>query len=473
MASISPTSQTSGSEVTGNYRIPLAVLTSLFFMWGFITCMNDILIPSFKEMFDLNYFEAFLVQFAFFGAYFLGSLAYFLISITSGDPIQKFGYKNGILAGLVVSAVACLLFFPAAQTHLYGFFLGALFLLGIGFTLLQIAANPYVAILGPERSASSRLNLAQAFNSFGTTIAPLIGGYFVFEVFKDEITGKTSPEAFMVLYPVFAAVFLAVAAFIYFVPLPRFASEHIEPGAGALKYSHLIFGMIAIFAYVGGEVAVGSSLINFFELPNIMGLDKSRGDIFLAFYWGGAMIGRFMGAVALNEDQKGLKKWGMMAGIALAAFAVLYVAALTKSNFTLSLSEVWPFFIFIALNMVGFGIGKSMAGRTLAVFAAANLLLLVATVAFSGPVAFWSVIAIGLFNSIMWSNIFTLAIDGLGKYKSQGSSLLVMMVLGGALVPPLQGALADSSMGLHASFLLPMVCYAYLLFYGAQGYKQR
>ncbi|RMG74408.1 MAG: MFS transporter, partial [Bacteroidetes bacterium] len=223
--------------------------------------MNDILIPSFKSLYDLSYFQAFLVQFAFFGAYFLGSLVYFFISISAGDPIQKIGYKNGILAGLIVSAAACFLFYPAAQFHVYGFFLAALFLLGIGFTLLQIAANPYVAIIGPADTASSRLNLAQAFNSFGTTIAPLIGGYFIFEFFADAM-GKPTTEGFMTLYPIFATIFLLVAVLIYFTSLPRFESEEIEKGAGALRHPWLVLGMVAIFAYVGGEVTVGSALIN-------------------------------------------------------------------------------------------------------------------------------------------------------------------------------------------------------------------
>ncbi len=471
MATFTPSSSKLSSEETNkNYSGPLAILTSLFFMWGFITCMNDILIPTFKEMFQLSYFEAFLVQFAFFGAYFLGSLLYFFISITAGDPIQKFGYKNGIVAGLLISAVACMLFYPAAHYQVYGFFLGALFLLGIGFTLLQIAANPYVAILGPESTAPSRLNLAQAFNSFGTTIAPLIGGYFVFEFFADA-AGKPTPAALQALYPIFAAIFVAVAIFFALIKLPHFEAESIEPGAGALKYRHLLFGMGAIFAYVGAEVAIGSTLINFFQLDNIMGLENKEGDVFLSFYWGGAMIGRFLGAIALSSEKQSVKKWLLMAAVSLAAFGLIYLAAYTKSQGALEFSQVVPFMFFLVLNLVGFLIGRSMAGRTLAVFAGISIALLAVTVLTNGPVAFWSVIGIGLFNSIMWSNIFTLAIDRLGKYKSQGSSLLVMMILGGALIPPIQGLLADSPIGLHTSFVLPMICYAYILYFGLVGSK--
>ncbi|MDX2285929.1 MAG: sugar MFS transporter [Bacteroidia bacterium] len=447
----------------------LYTLVSLFFMWGFITCMNDILIPSFKQMFELNYTQAFLVQVAFFGAYFIGSLVFFLISATLGDPIQKIGYKNGILAGLLVSAAACLLFYPAAVYENYGFFLSALFLLGIGFTLLQIAANPYVAIIGPADTASSRLNLAQAFNSFGTTIAPLIGGYFVFDIFAD-LAGNPTHEAFKVLYPVFAAIFLLVAVFIYFTPLPRIESEPIERGLGALRFPHLVLGMFAIFMYVGSEVTVGSALINFFGLPEIMGMEKNRADMFLAFYWGGAMVGRFVGAIALGNPEQTPRKYLSMAGVALAAFALIFIAALIKSKFTLTFGEVAPYLLLMALNLAGFALGRSMPGRTLAVFAAANLLLLLVAIFTGGALAFWAVIGIGLFNSIMWSNIFTLSIDGLGKYTSQGSSLLVMMILGGALLPFAQGMIADQA-GLQPSFAVALIGYAYLLYYGARGAK--
>ncbi|GAB4412110.1 MAG: L-fucose:H+ symporter permease [Bacteroidia bacterium] len=465
--------QTAGSSTKTN-PTALAVLTTLFFMWGFITCMNDILIPAFKDNFALSYFQAFLVQFAFFGAYFIGSLIYFIISSTSSDPIQRIGYKNGILLGLGVSALACFLFYPAARFESYGFFLTALFVLGLGFTLLQITANPYVAIIGPSHTASSRLNLAQAFNSFGTTIAPLIGGYIVFEFFANEL-GKPTLEGVEAMYPVFALVFILVGVLIYFTALPRIESEAVERGFGALRFPWLVLGMVAIFTYVGGEVTVGSALINFFEEG--MGLEKSKGDIFLAFYWGGAMIGRFLGAISLSEMQQGVKKFLLMAGVALLAFGVIYFAALTKSGFTLGFGEIAPFLGIVALNLAGFVVGRSLPARTLGIFASVNILLLLITIATGGALAFWSVIGIGLFNSIMWSNIFTLSIDGLGKYTSQGSSLLVMMVLGGALIPPLQGALADwfvstgDPAAVQHSFPIALICYAYLMFYGFRGYS--
>jgi len=453
-----------------NYTLPLVVLTSLFFMWGFLTCMNDILIPALKEVFQLTFFQAFLVQFAFFGAYFIGSLIYFFISVRYGDPINKIGYKNGIIAGLLISAVSCALFYPAAEYKVYGYFLTALFTLGLGFTLLQIAANPYVAILGPEETASSRLNLSQAFNSFGTTIAPLIGGYLIFEYFAGE-GGALNADSVKVPYLVFAATFLLVALLIKVVHLPRVTNEdNIEPGAGALKYPHLVLGMFAIFFYVGGEVTIGSMLINFFEQDNIMSLPKSEGDVFLAFYWGGAMTGRFIGAISLSGMKNGGRKLGLMVLVALFSFGVIYGSSLVKTGFNLDFERVAPFLLLVAANLVAFMAGRALPGRTLGIFALINLFLLGVTITGVGALAFWAVIGIGLFNSIMWSNIFTLAIDGLGKYKSQGSSLLVMMILGGALIPPLQGKIADLT-GPQLSFLVPVVCYLYLAFYGFKGYK--
>jgi MFS transporter, FHS family, L-fucose permease len=452
-----------------NYTSALIVLTSLFFLWGFLTCMNDILVPYLKEVFTLGYLEATLVQFAFFGAYFVGSLIYFFISLTSGDPITKIGYKNGLIAGLIVSGISCALFYPAAEFKMYGFFLSALFFLGIGFTILQIAANPYVSILGSEETASSRLNLSQAFNSLGTTVAPLIGGYLVFQYFANE--GVLTADSVKVPYIIFSAIFFLVAVIIWKTDLPRFANdEAIEKSAGALKYPNLVLGIFAIFFYVGGEVAIGSFLINFFGLENIKGLPREQGDIFLAFYWGGAMIGRFLGAISLSKMEQGVKKFGLMAVVALGTFAMIFFFARTKSGGELTFGEVTPYLALIAINLVAFIAGKSLPGRTLGIFAAFNIGLLVLAIMMEGELAFWAIIGIGLFNSIMWSNIFTLSIEGLGKFKSQGSSLLVMAILGGALIPPIQGLFADNEgFGLQFSFFVPIICYTYLAFYGFIG----
>ncbi|MBK1876489.1 sugar MFS transporter [Pelagicoccus mobilis] len=444
------------------------VLALLFFMWGFITCLNDILIPYLKAVFELSYFQAMLVQFAFFGAYFVGSVVYFIVSSSIGDPIAKMGYKNGIILGLVISATGCALFVPAAAYHVYAFFLGALFCLGIGLTVLQIAANPYVAILGKPENASSRLNLAQGFNSFGYTIAPAIGGYLIFSFFGGE--GVIGSDALKVPYLGLSALFLLLAFCVKLYSLPNLTEgQHIEKGLAVLRYRHLVLGIIAIFMYVGGEVTVGSLLVNFFGLPEIAGLNEHEASAYLSLFWGGAMIGRFLGAISLSDMQDS-RKMKIMVGTAAATLLVIYLV--TYLNTGISFLEIWPFVLFIFLNLFAFKLGQSKAHRTLAVFSVSVMVLLALVVTTTGAVAFWCVIAIGLFNSIMWSNVFTLAIRGLGKHTSQASSLLVMAILGGALVPLAQGALADIA-GVQLSFALPIICYAYLCYYGVSGYKIR
>ena len=452
-----------------NYTYPLITLTTLFFMWGFITCMNDILIPYLKGVFELTHFQANLVQFAFFGAYFIGSLIYFILSLTLGDPINKIGYKNGILIGLFISAVACFLFYPAANTfHSFGVFLGALFLLGIGFTILQIAANPYVAILGSPETASSRLNLSQAFNSLGTTIAPVLGGFFIFEYFVTK--GDVGAQSVKIPYLIIGSVLILLMVFIWFSKLPVFKStEQIETKAGALKHPNLVFGMLAIFFYVGAEVAICSNLVSFLKLPQIVGFTDSEASNYLAYYWGGAMIGRFLGAISLSAMKK-TSKYLLMLFMAVLTFLLIFVITWYMKGLTFD--KVWYYLIFIIINYFMFMLGRSIASRTLAYFSVLAFLLLLTAIFTTGMVSMWCMLAIGLFNSIMWSNIFTLAIDGLGRFTSQASSLLVMMILGGALLPPIQGMCADT-FGVQAAFAVPLFSYIYLVFYGLKGYKPR
>lgn len=469
-----------------NYTSALIVITSLFFMWGFITCMNDILIPFLKKMFELTRFQSMTVQFSFFAAYFVGSLIYFIISARSGDPISRIGYKNGIILGLIISAFASLLFYPAAHYKIFGLFLAALFILALGFTLLQIAANPYVALLGPPETASSRLNLSQAFNSLGTTLAPVLGGYLVFHYFaklgaplynnlgNPIILNSGEPISALGVqlpYLIFASIFLLLAVVIKFTKLPRFtSSSNIEKGAGALKHTHLVLGMIAIFMYVGAEVTIGSAFINY--AGELLGYPEMEAKNFLAFYWGGAMIGRFMGAISLSNLQK-VKKYSYMLLTSVLTFFLIYGIIYLESGSSFEFKRVLPFLIFMLLNYIGFIFGKSLPGRTLAIFAFIVIGLLVTTLLTNGIVAMWTIVGIGLFNSIMWSNIFTLAIKDLKEDTAQGSSLLVMMILGGAIIPVIQGAVADSLNGYHFSFFVPIICYAYLMFYGWKGYLSK
>ena len=429
-------------------------------MWGFMTVLNDILIPYLRQAFDLTYTKAMLVQFAFFMSYFAGSLAYFFFSGLKGDPINSIGYKKGIIIGLIISGIGALLFYPAAQYHFYGFFLSALFVMGLGFTILQIAANPYIAILGGQKSASSRLNLAQGFNSLGTTIAPVLGGYLIFTFF-DNSAGL---DAVKLPYLFFAIIFFLMAIAIKLTPLPRFTNpDVVNRGFGALKYRQLVFGMIAIFMYVGGEVSIGSMLISYLSLPEIAGLDESDASIYVSIYWGGQMIGRFLGAVSLSSTKKSMK-FIIMPSISALAFVII--------GLTTGFESAIIYLIFLIINLIGFFIGSSMPHRTLYIFAFINLVFLIVALSTTGEIAIWTIIGIGLFNSIMWSNIFTLAISGLGKHTSQGSSLLVMMILGGALLPLLMGLVADS-FGVHMSFIIPVFSYIYIAFYGISGYKPK
>lgn len=411
MASINTTQETHiDASQGGNYQVPLAIVTMLFFMWGFLTCLNDILIPHLKAVFDLNYTQIMLIQFTFFGAY-------FIMSIPSGSIIAKVGYKKGIVIGLLTSAVGALLFYPAASVISYPLFLTALFVLASGITLLQVAANPYVAVLGKPETASSRLNLTQAFNSLGTTVAPYFGGVLILS----SVAGLSpKEEAAMVQMPyVGLAIALALLAFVIWKSnLPVIATvedHHAKAGklSDALKYRHLVLGAVGIFVYVGAEVSIGSFLVNFFGQSDIAGLAPATAAGFVSYYWGGAMIGRFIGSALLQ---------------------------------------------------------KINAGKLLALFALIAGSLVLVTVFTIGQFAMWTILCVGLFNSIMFPTIFTLGIDGLGKLTSQGSSILIMAIVGGAIIPVAQGALADTY-GVQQAFILPAICYLYIMYYGWSGHK--
>ncbi|MCD9085643.1 L-fucose:H+ symporter permease [Stenotrophomonas sp. SY1] len=416
-----PSSASSTPVVTT--KLALTVVTSIFFMWGFLTCLNDILIPHLKAVFELSYAQAMLVQFTFFGAY-------FLMSLPAGRLVARLGYKRGIVAGLVIAGIGALGFWPAAELRVYGAFLAALFVLASGITVLQVAANPYVALLGPERTASSRLTLAQALNSAGTAIAPLLGGMMILSntvLSSDQLAALPAAEqlayraqeaqAVQGPYIGLAIALFLLAVFVFLFRLPALAetSEQADNEKhgylDALRHRHLLFGVLAIFFYVGGEVAVGSVLVNYLSMPNIGGFSEQEATRYVSLYWTMAMVGRFIGSALL----------------------------------------------------AGFS-----PRRLLALFATINVLLLVVTMSSEGQVALYSVVAIGLFNSIMFPTIFALSIERLGPLTNKGSSLLIMAIVGGAIVPYLQGVLADN-IGLHHSFVLPLLCYAYIIFFGLAG----
>lgn len=404
-------------------RAALAVVTTIFFMWGFLTCLNDILIPHLKAVFELNFARAMLVQFTFFGAY-------FLMSLPAGRLVAHLGYKKGIVAGLAIAGIGALGFWPAAELRVYEAFLGALFVLATGITVLQVAANPYVALLGPEQTSSSRLTLAQALNSLGTAIAPLVGGLLILgNTVKNAEQIAALPAAEQIAYRAqeaqavqgpyvgLAVVLFLLALFVFLFRLPPLSETTGQAGpvrhtlGQALRHRHVRFGVLAIFFYVGAEVAIGSFLVNYLSMPAIGGFSEQQASRYVAAYWTLAMVGRFAGSAI----------------------------------------------------MVRFP-----PRRLLAMFALVNVLLLATTLLTSGTVALYSVVAVGLFNSIMFPTIFALSIERLGPLTNKASSLLIMAIVGGAVVPYLQGVMADG-IGLQASFVLPMLCYGYIVFYGVSG----
>ncbi|MEN1682035.1 MAG: sugar MFS transporter [Planctomycetota bacterium] len=445
---------------------PFATVTLLFFYWGFITVMNDVLIPFLKESFALSYFQAGLVQFAFFGAFFVVSLIYFLASVSGGDPINRIGYQRAIVGALVLCAAGCALFTPAAGAASYAFILGALFLVATGVTILQIAANPYAAVLGKPENAATRLNLAQGFNSLGTTLAPLVGSLLLYQVFTRE--GELTLNAIGSTYLIYGGICLVLALVVATSRLPAIVSDPSEgrtSAGGALAFPQLRYGMAAIFLYVGAEVAIGSYLINFMADASVMGWAEDVASLYLAYYWGGAMIGRLCGAIAMTSDVPASKKSALMVVTAVCLVGLLYAVTAVKPEGRLPVVEALPFVGMVVLCLAAFAAGRGKPAPVLAVFSATLVALLLVAAGGSGRVALWAALGAGLFNSIMWSNIFTLSIDGLGEHTTQGSSLLVMMIVGGALFPLVMGLVADAA-GIRAAFYVPILSYAYVGWFG-------
>lgn len=429
------------STTNNSFKSAFIFLTTLFFLWGFITVLVDSLVPRLKDVFEMSYAKTVLVQFAFF-------TAFFVFSLPAGFILSKIGYKKGIVFGLLTMALGCILFYPAAEYRNFSIFLVGYFTLAGGITVLQVAANPYVALLGSEEGASSRLNLSQAFNSLGTTIAPVVGALFLL---SDTVKSSTEiellteteknnyyiAEAATVQTPfLFISIFIVILALVFlFIQLPKVMQESPKGGyLSLLKNKLMLLGALGIFVYVGAEVAIGSFLVNYFVDANLAGIvadnevmmqiantiastfnktfsnadPKSLLGIFVIFYWGGAMIGRFIGAY------------------------------LTK---IIAPGKVLSIFAFLAITMIFISINTS------------------------GLLSMWTILAVGLFNSIMFPTIFTLSLEGLGDLKAQASGLLCMAIVGGAIVPFVFGSLIDE-FGFKVAFLLTIVCYGYILFYG-------
>ena len=403
-----PNTQDGDNTVSnGNYRFALISLTTLFFMWGFITCLNDILIPYLKGAFNLSFTQAMLIQFCFFSAY-------FIVSLPAGMVVSRIGYQKGIVLGLGIACVGCLLFFPAASSQVYAVFLLALFVLASGITILQVSANPYVTALGSPKTASSRLTMTQAFNAFGTTVAPFFGSYLMYGATGEHGAGSPSASDVQVPYLILAGTLLLLALIFMYLKLPKLNHTSSNTGVfkgGAWHHKHLVLGAVGIFMYVGAEVAIGSMLVNYLASPAVGGLTEAKAAQLLAYYWGGAMVGRFIGAVVMQ---------------------------------------------------------KVSGGYVLAFNACIAIALILVSLSSTGDLALWSILGVGLFNSIMFPTIFSLALHQLGKDTPQGSGILCLAIVGGAIIPLLQGMLADS-IGVTLSFLLPASCYLYIAYYGLVG----
>ena len=447
-------SENTSNQVQANpmetQKFAFLVMTCLFFFWGFLTVLNDLLIPKLKEVYDLSYTQASLVQFAFFGSY-------FIVSPIANRIIDRFGFQMSLVFGLITTAVGCVLFYPSADQNIYILFLGSLFVMGSGITILQVAANPYISALGPESTAASRLNAAQFANSLATTVAPpllkgLIFGTAAAGVAAVAVNGSSpSSDASVIQMPylVMGLILLLASILFFFIKLPKL--EHVEASEsdvsnslvshlifsflivafaafgktalaalfvvlalaynfyGLRQYRSMVLGALAIFVYVGGEVAIASFLINYFK--ELVGMTESDGANMLAFYWGGAMIGRAIGAFLMN-----------------------YIAA----------TKYLVFNAFMAILMI------------------------IVSMNSSGDVAIYSILLVGFFNSIMFPTIFTLAVKGLGSMTSKGSALVCQGIVGGALIPVLQGVVADSA-SLQFSFVVPMLCYIYIAWYAMKG----
>lgn len=398
------------NEQKQSYIPALIALGVLYFMMGLITCLNDTLVPFFKSGFTLSYAESSLVQFYFF-------LTYGIMSIPAGKVVGKIGYKNGMVLGFSVAAFGALLFFPASILHVYALFLTALFIVAIGIVLLQVAANPYVTILGPAKTASSRLTMVQGVGSIGTTVAPILGAYFILSKLS---TSHASSEAVRYPYLGIAGMLILIAFTVSRLKLPVIKTAATKQvlvadtqAKGVFSYRNLNLGSIAIFVYVGAEVSIGTFLTNY--ISDILKIGVKDANTYVAFYWGSMVVGRLIGAVILKT---------------------------IKPSYVLSFC------------------------------AAMSIILIAVSITNTGQVAIWSMISIGLFNSVMFAIIFSLSVDGLGKYTTQASGILSTAIVGGAVISYTQGLLIDSYTW-PIAFMLPLLCYLYILFYGLNGYLSK
>lgn len=449
-------------------------LITVFFFWGFVAASNDILIPVFKKAFDLSQAQSQLVSVAFYVAYTVGSIIYFIVSkLIGGDLLNRIGYKNGIAVGLIISAIGTLLFYPAANNSSFILMITGLFVVGLGFSLQQIAANPLAIIMGNPKSGSQRLTMAGGVNNFGTTIGPLLVS---FAIFGSVASGSSvaSIESVKIPYLILGAAFLLVAVFIKFSSVPnKIDLEHVaetETVAGskvlhktsALQYPQLIMGMIGIFVYVGVEVSTASNLPAYME--SHLGVPTEKIAPYISLYWASLMIGRWTGAVGAFDVSMGLKKILSFLMPYLAFGVFLVVNSIAQHD----VSQFFVYAFVIAVMIIADISSKGNPARMLLIFSALGIIALGIGMFTTGMVSAYAFISVGLFCSTLWPCIFTLAVAGLGKNTGQGSSLLIMMIMGGGIVSYLQGALADK-IGIQNSYIIGVACFAYLAFYAIRA----
>jgi FHS family L-fucose permease-like MFS transporter len=536
-----------------NNQSALTTLVTVFFFWGFIAASNGVFIPFCKTYFNIDQFQSQLVDFAFYGAYYLGALFLFVMSSSiKKDVLNNWGYKKGIIYGLLVSALGALLMYPfidgaqQGDTPVFYLVLLALFIVGLGFSLQQTAANPFVYSLGDPNKGSQRLNLAGGVNSFGTTIGPIVIALIIFgstPLSGDELNqmiknNEITLTTVQLLYIGVGVLFLAAAALFHFSKKLKNtkSNDSFEPankakntlvgltvliaicfgvifntysngeeatvaventrlillfvallsvigsvffansrasknpkGWGAMKYPQLVLGMLAIFTYVGVEVTIQSNLgellksvadkVNNLNPLGLKVMNDAEIAPFISLYWGGLMIGRWVGAITVFNPSKGLKKW-LLVLVPYVAFGVILLVNFGKY----SSNEILLFSICVAIQIGGFFLAKDNPIATLKIFSILGILGMLIGVFASGQLALFALLSGGLFCSIMWPCIFALSITGLGKYTAQGSAFLIMMILGGAIIPPLQGKLADI-FSIQSSYWIAVICFVYLLFY--------
>jgi MFS transporter, FHS family, L-fucose permease len=445
-------------QKNANYGLGMTVIGSIFFIFGFATTFIITLSGQVKDIFELTEFKAQLLSFSFF-------ITYFFISIPIGLYIKKIGYKSALITGLLLMAAGSFLFFPAAKAPSFPLFLAATFVLASGVVFLQTAANPYVAALGSEESAGGRMNLVQALNSIATMVAPWIIAVFIFKGASEMLSAAEKAQTVQMPFVIIGIIVVLVAIAIFLTKLPEVGGESVEKKKSVWNHPHVLLGALGIFFYVGAEVGTGGLILNYLKTTQLM--EPSVAGKYVAIYWGGAMIGRFFGSIMLSNITDDVKKYSYAAAVLL--LALVSGSFVTDWNWNIGL-----IFMIVAIgNFLFMQLGKGNAGRSLAVFALLAATLALVTAFTSGSIALWAVVSIGMFNSIMFPNIFTLAVKDLDPGElSTASGIINTLIFGGAIIPLIMGKIADVS-GYSWAFVVPALCYLYIFFYAVKGSKFR